>query len=85
MVEIKRRLTWRPVRLPPKADALEFERRTLVSPIAFLAHPISDRLMGAYPVSPIFFGNGITSAVVGAYRLMSRIWFTVSVSGCSHR
>jgi hypothetical protein len=41
--------------------------------------------MGAYPVSPIFFGNGITSAVVGAYRLMSRIWFTVSVSGCSHR
>ena len=40
--------------------------------------------MGAYPVSPIFFGNGITSAVVGAYRLMSRIWFTVSVSGCSH-
>jgi hypothetical protein len=35
----------------------------------------------AYPGSPIFFGNGITSAVVGAYRLMLLIWFTVSTSG----
>jgi hypothetical protein len=34
-----------------------------------------------YPASLTFFGNGMTSAVVGAYRLMYLIWFTVSVSG----